>query len=257
MLWDVLLAIGIGVSQVILTWYGVHVSVQEHRIRNAFIIGLVGLIGVVLTVGGTIRNSINQGRLQAQIDKIQRNTEQPPIINVQPSPVILPNAKAHTRVDFLDPFPNTGVPSLLPFRKDAVPSVNVGFRNGGDFQVQEPRPDVKIILVDGSPGHIPENTCQKNRHLVKPYSQAPWGAMNPHPPDGHYLYHSYFGNPLSEDDVTRLNSGNKDLCAIGITAWKDETGRYETDFCQCFASELDGHFMWHMLSGNNVEHKLP
>jgi hypothetical protein len=90
MLWDILFAVGIGLTQLVLTWYGVHVSVRENRIRNAIIIALVGFVGIGLTVGGTIRNSINQDRLQAQLNKIQRNTEQPPTVQVNvPPPTVL------------------------------------------------------------------------------------------------------------------------------------------------------------------------
>jgi ABC-type phosphate/phosphonate transport system permease subunit len=87
MLWDILFAAGIGLTQLVLTWYGVHVSVRENRIRNAIIIALVGFVGIGLTVGGTIRNSINQDRLQAQLNKIQRNTEQPPTVQVNVPPL--------------------------------------------------------------------------------------------------------------------------------------------------------------------------
>lgn len=88
MLWDVLLAIGIGITQVILTWYGVHVSVQENRIRNAVVIGLVGVIGIGLTVIGTVKNGLSQRALEGKLEKIQKNTEAPPQVTVN----IPPNA---------------------------------------------------------------------------------------------------------------------------------------------------------------------
>ena len=54
------------------------ISVKENRTRTAFIIGAVGLFGIILTVEGTIRNTQNQGDLQRNIDQIQKtiNTNQ-------------------------------------------------------------------------------------------------------------------------------------------------------------------------------------
>ena len=70
MFWDIWIAVGISLTQLVVTWYGVHVSVQEHRIRNAFIIGSVGLIGMILTVVGVVRTGSAVNAMQGQLDKI-------------------------------------------------------------------------------------------------------------------------------------------------------------------------------------------
>jgi hypothetical protein len=71
MVLDILIAFGIALSQLAITWYGVHISVRENRIRNAIIIGIVGLAGITLTVLGTIRNGVTQRDLVSRLAKIQ------------------------------------------------------------------------------------------------------------------------------------------------------------------------------------------
>src|SRR5260370_12626414 len=201
MLWDVLFAVGIGLSQLLLTWYGVHVSVRENRLRNAVIIGLVGLVGVGLTVGGTIRNSINQEKLQAQLNQIQNNTKQPTIVNVQPPAITLPTPKEHSHVDFLSPFPPDPSFPLLPFHKDEKPVLNIGYRNGGDFQVRDASGEAKIILFSKPLWPVPVHVFSNNRNLLRAINLG--GGFNPH--TGAILYHSYFCRPLSRGDCSEMN----------------------------------------------------
>lgn len=92
MFWDIAIVAGVAFTQLVITWYGVHVSVKENRTRNAFIIGILGAIGMALMVYGAVRSSVNQNALQAQLDKIQRNTEQPAKVEVTMPP--LPKQRA-------------------------------------------------------------------------------------------------------------------------------------------------------------------
>jgi len=86
---DILIAIGNGLAQAIVTWYAVHIFVNEHRIRNALVIGLLGIIGIGLTVWATVRNGRAQTELKTELDRIERNTKQPPKVIVQAPPPIV------------------------------------------------------------------------------------------------------------------------------------------------------------------------
>jgi hypothetical protein len=86
MFWDIVIVAGISDTQLVITWYGVHVSVEKKRMRNAIVIGLIGGIGVGLAVWLAVRSATVQLALQAQLDKIQRNTETP-----QPAPTVIVN----------------------------------------------------------------------------------------------------------------------------------------------------------------------
>jgi hypothetical protein len=81
---DILIAAAIFFAQLVTAWYGIHVSVKENRLRNAFIIGFVGAIGLAFTVWGVIRSAQTQADLKTQLNTIQHNTETPPQITVTP-----------------------------------------------------------------------------------------------------------------------------------------------------------------------------
>lgn len=94
---DVMITAGIAVAQLITTIYGVLVSIAEKHLRVAAVLGLVGGIGVALTVWAAIRNDRAQTGLQTQLNQIQKNTEKPqpaPIVNVNPPPVYFPPQEA-------------------------------------------------------------------------------------------------------------------------------------------------------------------
>lgn len=246
MLWDVLIVAGIAFTQLVITWYGVHVSVVEHRIKNAIIIGVIGGTGLVLTVYGAIRSGKAQSALQAQLNQIQRNTERPPIVNVNPPTIHFPDQPPHhSRMDFVAPIPVPGEP-LIPYHKGQRPALNMGDRNVGDFVIFNSQSDAKILIV---PVDKVSTVFKDNRKSLKP--QFASGTLNPHVPG--FSYRTYFGSPLSEDDVAKLNANLEGICMIGITIWSDESGKYETDMCQCWGM---GDSDWHRFGENNRERKL-
>jgi hypothetical protein len=67
MFWDIAIALGVGATQVIITIYAVVLTLHKKRGRAAFVIGLVGGIGIALTVAATIRNTNGQGELKDQV----------------------------------------------------------------------------------------------------------------------------------------------------------------------------------------------
>lgn len=75
MFWDVAIAFGIGLCQLGITWYAVDISVKENRKKNAVVIGIVGLFGILLTVVGVIRNSAAQNAAKRDADAKQKQTE--------------------------------------------------------------------------------------------------------------------------------------------------------------------------------------
>lgn len=73
MVWDILLAVGIGATQLAITVYVVIVSIKENRIKTAVTIGIVGLLGIGLTVVGTVRNVRSQNKLVEEIRTIRED----------------------------------------------------------------------------------------------------------------------------------------------------------------------------------------
>lgn len=266
MFWDILIVAATGFTQLVVTWYGVHVSVQEHRIRNAFIIGIVGAIGIALTVYGALRTGAIQEKLQADITELKNGQQQanagiqhiestPPMVTVNPQINIPPTPapKEHSKVDFVPPF-ESRVRPILPFAKDETPLVNVGFKNSGDFQVRPKQFHALVVVV---PTDEQIGVFHKYRTQLSHTVAIVGGALNPHI-DG-TSYRTFKGLPLTDDDVSRLNNGTGMLCVIASMDWQDDSGHYETDFSQCLGAELpipQGGFNWHVNPENDLEIKL-
>jgi hypothetical protein len=64
---DAMLVVGVAVTQVIVTWYAVDISVRENRKRNAAVIGVVGLLGIILTGWAAVRSGNAQEELRGQV----------------------------------------------------------------------------------------------------------------------------------------------------------------------------------------------
>lgn len=115
---DILLSVLLGVLTLVTAYFGVHVTlhpVQSHREKWAYKIGftICGLAACVLIGIQTYRNSAAQQRLQAEVTHIQndtvrieRNTEQPPKVQVnvpppsvvvQPAPSVLETGHSATK----------------------------------------------------------------------------------------------------------------------------------------------------------------
>lgn len=241
---EILIAAGIAFSQLVITWYGVHVSVQDHRIRNAVIIGLIGAAGIGLTVWGAVRSTIAQDHLQAQLDRIQKNTETPPQVTVNVPPVTVP--PKHGRIEFVPP---EEPPNFLPFRDGEKTMVNLKFKNGGDAPLDGG-------LLDGTVVTVPINSMNKAFGMYQGRLK-PWvttGTMNPSA--NPTMFHTFSGPTLDAVEADKLNTTKDALCSLGLMTWEDDTGKYETDSAECLAREPDGGFQWHDLTEDNKETKL-
>ncbi len=253
MLWDILIAAGVAITQLIITWYGVSVSFQEKRLRIAIIIGLVGGLGIGLTIWGVIRSGTTQTKLEADITELKNGQQManagikqientPPTVTV-PVTVNEPSQIKHTSLHFMKPelskFP------FLPFHAGQQLVLNMGFINSGDFAILNVKSDHVIVLTDIKDiNHV----FAKHRKELNPKNIS--GQMNAH--IGVVSWHTYFGPTLTDDDIPKLNSQEKAVCGLGIAYWKDESGNYETDMSQCFVVGES----WDAGAENDRERKL-
>jgi hypothetical protein len=71
-MFDVILLSVAGVLQLVVLWYGVDIAVREHRVRNAIVIGAVGLLAVGLTGWAAFDAYVSQEKLNAEIASIKK-----------------------------------------------------------------------------------------------------------------------------------------------------------------------------------------
>lgn len=245
---DIAIAAGIAITQVLLTWYGIHVSVEKKRVRNAIIVGLLGGIGIGLTIWGTIRSGKAQQSLQAQLNTIQHNTEKPqppPVVNVLP-PTPTPR---HTAIawDLINAEPQPR--PILPFTTGQAVEINMGFINAGEFAVISTKERAAVLVVPFD-NELSNAYRAHIREILRTQPRS-GGTLLPHQPI--HTYFTFTGPKLSDQDVADLNSGVKMLCGIGAVTWNDSTGTYRTTFNQCCIHEPNDAFNWH--SGVEVNHE--
>lgn len=243
---DVIIAASVAAIQVVLVWYGVHVTTGEHRLRNAIFIGLIGGFGIGLTIWGAIRNGVAEQQLQTQLGNIQKNTETPPKVEVN---VATPsNPPKHGEVVFDNPSLLASNP-VVPPKSGQIPELNIVFRAlEGSAVTKELYGAVIVIpvaLIDNGTAFL------KYRKDIK--TRTTGGTLT----TDERAFYTFSGKALGEQDVSDINAGKAGICAIGFINWSDQTGSYETDGGHCYFHESDGGWQWHGIVENNRETKLP
>lgn len=254
MFWNIALALLIAAATGIIAALGGHLASTKTWHRWMFWGG--GLVIWVLIALQTYRTELAQGELQTQLNKIQKNTETPPTVTVNPPVVNLPNPPQHTHVQFA---PANSPPNnpLIPYHEGQDLQTNVGFLNAGEFSVKG---GILTALVQVVPTKEPDTLTWKRlyRHIPKGTPNSSAGTLLTGRNSGAIAieYHSFYpANRLNKDDFEGLtaNPPTKMLCELAKVIWHDDTGAYETHSMQCLANEGDGVFNWHYGSHENEE----
>jgi hypothetical protein len=244
------------------SYLGVHVTLHPAETPRAKLFYKIafalGTLLAAIAIGWQAwLGRVSQSGLQRQLEKIQHNTEQPPIVNVAP-PIInnIPSGRSeHTAIAWANMVPNSPVPQpgpLLPFSTDKQPQINMGFHNAGDFSVISAKAQGALLLVP----HTRQQTEVYKKYIKSILSSESQvsGTLVPHEQGG--WYHTYNGPKLSDQDIADLNVGAKILCGIAVVTWTDKTGTYRTSFNECCVHESNGGFNWHTSVETNHEEKL-
>lgn len=259
--WDILIASGIALAQLVITWYGVHVSVSENRIRNAVIIGAIGAVGIGLTIFGAIRSGMAQQALQKQLDAIQRNTEKPqpaPVVNVNAPPVNFPPQEAFVTVigRSLIQF-QISLPVIVNFTTEnlspTVPALNQYGFDQMYFVETEPLGPNKELLVSKAVEEKYYKIFLKSIANERPDNSRTLG------PQQNYTS-SRFGAPLDKDLEKEIQLGNKAVFHAMEFVWTDAAGQHTNEACEWLQPQSftpgtsfksGASEVWHYCHGHN------
>ena len=245
---DAWLAGSIAVTQLVTGIYGVVVSIAEGQLKIAMTMGVIGGLGVALTVFATVRSDRAQQSLQAQLTEIKHNTEQPPQVTVNVPPT--PPSASHGHLDFFQ----TSVPNdakLDPFREGQVADVNILFKADGGVVSSAVLKAIVVVVPVKDFGEAKISTYKKRIDVA---DSAVSGTLMPSELGN---FRTFYSKPLSSDEASSLNQSKAGVCAIGVMSWQDDSGKYQTDTGRCYAIEIDGNHQWHALPFNGQETKLP
>jgi hypothetical protein len=261
MLWDVLIAIGIGLSQLALAWYAVHISVKENRKRNAVIIGIVGVLGISLTVFATVRTGMTQKDLEARLEKIQKNTETPPqvTVNVPQSapPQIIVNPLRNTSRRISAGFVQFArMPEFIDGGRIAqgVPiTANLFLMNRGSEPVDNFKRVFGVALVPVKD----KDANQADREVHSAFSKSVLKSSKMDNQQGTTLnvgdiaWNTLSTPALTKEQVDQLLNGGLRFYVYGWARWKD--GLHDFDSCLWLQSpsvpQIDSNTaVWHVCS---------
>jgi hypothetical protein len=235
MFWDVLIAIGIGVSQLVITWYAVDISVRENRLRNAIIIGLVGFAGIGLTVFGTIRNGLAQTALEGRMEKIQKNTETPPQVtvnvpqNAPPQIIVNPPPSRHVSAGSIQ---SARMPEFLNNGQiaEGVPiSVNLSLANRGSEPVDNFERYFGTFLVSVKDRDSQQVDREVHSAFLKEVTKAAKMAKKgPTINVGDVAWNTLVTPPLTKEQVDGILRGTVRFYAYAWARWKDELHDFDS-----------------------------
>lgn len=228
MFWDILIAVGVGITQLVTTIYGVWVSVAEHQIRNAIVIAAVGLVGIGLTIVGTVRSTTS-------LAAIERNTQ--PHARVVIEPKQNNEALAHPIV--------AQHPILLNFM----------FMNLGNQAGKHDRLFARAFVQDGNP-ELPDTIervwrefadwmrATDSKHLAStelPFGVPFWSTNEP--PD----------LVLTRDQILEVVSGKSHIFLTVYVQFEDDLGKHAQEACFYIQAPVNQSSPWHDCGLHNAQ----
>jgi hypothetical protein len=237
------------------------VSVREHRIRNAIFIGVVGGIGIALTVWGATRSDIAQTNLENELAAIKQNTEKPqpsPIINVNPPAVNFPPQQAFVGVVGRGLVQFKVPESIVVDFTTANESSSVSALNEYEFD--------RIYIAEteklGPNGELLVSKAAEEKY----YKQFLETISKIHPTDSRTIGPQQ--NFVSSGFGPRLDNGLKNEIELGSKAvfhamefvWRDQAGQHINEACEWLQPQsftvgkpfVSGQSeVWHFCQGHN------
>ena len=202
--------------------------------------GLV-LVGLLFTGFAVKRGMDSADRVQKQLNAIQHNTEQPAHVTVNPTPVVVnnPPIKHHTHLAYVTPTDNPTSEPLFPLHENQEPKINISFYNIGNVAADATFSRAVFLEPVSTLENSEENEAMFRRFL-RDAKYGGCGTMMPSSPGGEQrrCFSTAIAPKLNASDVSELNSGKKVLCAVGRAYWHDESGNYQSDYCQCIGAQV-------------------
>lgn len=221
---------------------GVYVSLKprpaEKHIRYIVAFIFLFLCGGIVNVVQARLASKAEEELKGQLNKIQKNTEQPPIVNVTvPSPVLTLPVEKHNLTGFLQVY------SIVPVNKEALIgkslplSFNLFFQNMGTEPVHAAHSRWSAVIPDGIPSEDQEKkvilkffrdqTRKAYRQELKEGKQGPRLGVKDQ------QWATLTVPALSESNAQGLLNGTRRLYIYGSANWIDAEGNHgDTEVCQ-------------------------
>ena len=249
---DIWLPVAVGLLTFVLAFMGVFVTLYPPGDTSKRIwwiaFGIVALAGGGLITWQAVRSVNAQSNLEAELNKIQHNTEQPPTVNV-PAPIVnipspnVPKATAQVRLDRIEsPYKSPQGSSIwLTSGKDIA--ANLFFNNEGQATASQTVGCSRFYVVAGDPSvadSIKDKEKAKDAHKItakfKKYCEererATWGRATMDPGGKQFIWFTaHSERALSQTDLDNLSSGGELMFLLYSVRYEDPAGRHEIHRC--------------------------
>lgn len=256
---DIILAVALFFVTSGTAYLGVRVTLHPAETPSAKRSYKLGFLVLTLCAAGLIvsqslLNRIEQGKLHAQLDKIQKNTEQPPKVELQIPSMQIPSPPRQRAI--IAAVRNTEGDAILFFKDPQHPDqgwlMNVWCKNIGPIVAKNVscRFYEKAIAAEhGIPKRdvlIKEWTAYKHSPVSR---QIPGDDLSPND--------ARFGTtPLGTSEIPpALNSGELVIFVAGAMWYGDDAGGHKKEFCAWAQPPFSfPHAVWHSCEiGHNRE----
>jgi hypothetical protein len=272
---DILIVAGIAFTQLFVTVYAVWVSVTDKRITAAFIIGVVGALGVVLTVWGAVRAGVTQQKLEADINElktgqqttnagIQHIESTPRSVTVNPQ-INIPNPplRANVAVGVISPGNAETINGVRTGRLrwlvlNELVQANIPFTNTGSAVADAAVGWGRIYIVPSDPMKADIDKREEKREDEKllekqfrTYSKtAPKTPTGTIPnPNGSMWFTARSERVITQPDIEKLAIGGELLFLFFVETYKDATGSHYIHGCQIAQPPAFNPEIWQFCDG--------
>jgi hypothetical protein len=242
MFWDIAIVAGISATQLIVTIYAVWVSVTEHKLKIAGVIGLIGGIGIAITVWGAVRSisastdlttKIAQVKeLQTQLDNkvtiIEQNTSKPPVINFPAAPIpkaYMVLAKMESALVQL----STGARVLMEVGKPVA--LNYHFINIGQAEAHNNKIYIGIYIVPRAESVHADPLIARFKKEAKASMDRGIGASVPPGGRTDAWNTGMLDRNIEAADIQKLNSGEEIMILFFTDTYSDAAGPHHLHYC--------------------------
>ena len=242
-MWNILIVTGLGLLSVASAYLGCYVALIPARngarkrlyVRSFVAIGVVS-VSLVFIVAK--RTSGVSRKVEYTLSSVKTKT-------------FVDSSHAHLQI-------NEPVTDPFPFRVGQMPNSTIQLCNNGDGSLREGAFQIMMVLASLPTQHSEDTlfASLKQRPFI------PSGSLDvlDVPCASEYGARSYsiaLDEPLTADDVARLNDGFSSLCAMGRFLWTDDTGQYQTSYFRCLYKTFGSNVATWNLVGERYNREIP
>ncbi len=227
---------------------GVYVSLKpqppEKHVR--FIVAFVILFlggGVVNVIQTRIASKVQES-LQGQLEQIRRNTQNPPVFNVLPTPVTILPANPPPKLAQIV----LSETKILPFIEGQKATVNMYWTNSGEAMAKQFCGGGKVYLLPLADLSKDIKKAEKvavddfKKRVIPTIKNAPRASLNY---GTERVFFSAEGPVLSKEDLNGLGSGQKIMYALSAVYFSDSAGDHYIHRCGFLQSPATTTSNWH------------